>query len=55
MDSAVTIPTSCVVCGAILFLQAGHSACKIHRRLRRVYVDNVMNEFCEGLVQEMGT
>jgi histone-lysine N-methyltransferase SETMAR len=45
MDPLIATPASCEVRGVIRFLQAeGHSAAEIHRRLCRVYSDNVMSD-----------
>jgi hypothetical protein len=45
MDTIIAAPTSCKVCAVICFLRAeGQSAAEIHRRLCRVYGDNVMSE-----------
>jgi len=45
MDTIIAAPTSCKVRAVICFLRAeGQSATEIHRRLCRVYGDNVMSE-----------
>jgi hypothetical protein len=45
MDAIIAAPASCKVRAAIRFLHAeGQSATEIHRRLCRVYGDNVMSE-----------
>jgi len=43
MDTIIVAPASCRIRAVIRFLHAeGQSAAEIHRRLRRVYGDNVM-------------
>ena len=47
MDTIIAAPASCKVCAVIRFLHAeGQSAAEIHRRLCRVYRDNVMSDSC---------
>jgi hypothetical protein len=47
MGTIIAAPASCEVCAVIRFLHAaGQSAAKIHRRVCRVYADNVMNGSC---------
>jgi transposase len=47
MDNTIAAPASCKICAVIHFLHAeGQSAGKIHRRLYRVYGDNVMSDSC---------
>jgi len=47
MDTTIAIPASCEVHAVIHFLHAEEqSAAEIHRRLCRVYVDNVMSDSC---------
>ena len=46
-DTIIAAPASCKVRAVIRFLHAeGHSAAEIHRRLCRVYGDNVMSDSC---------
>jgi len=44
MDTIIVAPASCEVRAVIRFLQAGQSAAEIHRRLCRVYGDNVISD-----------
>jgi len=47
MDTIIASPASCKVRAVIRFLHAqGQSAAEIHRRLCRVYSDNVMSDSC---------
>jgi hypothetical protein len=47
MDIIIAAPTGCEVLAVIRFLHAeGQNAAEIHRRLRRVYGDNVMSDSC---------
>jgi transposase len=47
MGTTIAAPASCEVRAVIRFLHAeGQSAAEIHRRLCRVYGDNVMNDSC---------
>jgi transposase len=47
MDTIIAAPASCEVRAVIRFLHAeGESAAEIHRRLCRVYGDNVMSVSC---------
>ena len=47
MDTIIAAPASCEVHAVICFLHAeGQSAAEIHRRLCRVYSDNVMSDSC---------
>ena len=47
MDTTIAAPATCEVRAVIRFLHAeGQSAAKIHRRLCRVYGDNVMSDSC---------
>ena len=47
MDTIIAAPASCEVRAVIRFLHAeGQSAAEIHRRLCRVYDDNVMSDSC---------
>jgi len=47
MDTIIAAPTSCEVRAVICFLHAeGQSTAEIHRRLCRVYGDNVMSDSC---------
>ena len=47
MDNIIVAPASCKVRAVIRFLHAeGQSAAKIHRRLCRVYGNNVMSDSC---------
>jgi transposase len=47
MDTVIAAPTSCEVRAVIRFLHAeGQSTAQIHRRLYRVYGDNVMSDSC---------
>jgi hypothetical protein len=48
MDTIIAAPASCKVRAVIRFLHTeGQSAAEIHRRLRRVYGDNIMNDSSE--------
>jgi hypothetical protein len=47
MDTIIAAPTSCKVSAVICFLYTeGQSTAEIHRRLCRVYGDNVMSDSC---------
>jgi transposase len=47
MDTIIAAPASCKVRAVIRFLHVeGRSATEIHRRLCRVYRDNVMSDSC---------
>jgi hypothetical protein len=47
MDTIIAAPASCKVRSVIRFLHAkGQSVTEIHRRLCRVYSDNVMSDSC---------
>jgi cytochrome c-type biogenesis protein CcmH/NrfF len=46
MDTTIAASASCEVRVVISFLHAGQSAAEIHRRLCRVYGDNVMSDSC---------
>jgi hypothetical protein len=47
MDTIIAVPASCKVRAMICFLHAeGQSMTEIHRRLCRVYGDNVMSDSC---------
>jgi hypothetical protein len=47
MDAIITTPASCEVRAVIRYLHAeGQSTVEIHRRLCRVYGDNVMSDSC---------
>jgi hypothetical protein len=47
MDTIIAAPASCTVRAVIRFLHAEEqSAVEIHRRLCRVYSDNVMSDIC---------
>jgi transposase len=47
MDTTIAAPASCEVRAVIRFLHTeGQSAAEIHRRLCRVYGDNVMSDSC---------
>jgi len=47
MDTIIAAPASCKVRAVICFLHAkGQSAAEIHRRMCRVYGDNVMSDSC---------
>jgi hypothetical protein len=46
MDTVIPAPSSCKVHAAIRFLHAGQIAAEIHRRLCRVYGDNVISDNC---------
>jgi hypothetical protein len=50
MDIIIAAPASCKVRAVIRFLHAeGQSVGEIHRRLRRVYCDNVVSEMLNKL------
>ena len=54
MDITIAAPASCEVRAVICFLHAeGQRAAEIHRRLCRVYGDNVMSDSCVRMVQEI--
>ena len=46
MDTIITVPASCKVHAVIHFVHGGQTAGEIHRRLCRVYDDNVMSDSC---------
>jgi len=47
MDTLIAAPASCEVRAVIRFLHTeGQSAAEIHRRLCRVYGDNIMSDSC---------
>jgi len=46
MDTIIAAPASCEVRAVIRFLHTGQIAAEIHRRLCRVYGDNVMSDSC---------
>jgi hypothetical protein len=48
MDTIIAAPASCTVHAVIRFLETeGQSAAEIHRRLCRVYGDNIMSDSSE--------
>jgi hypothetical protein len=48
MDAIIAAPASCKVRAVIRFLHTeGRSAAEIHRRLCRVYDDNITSDFSE--------
>ena len=54
MDTTIAAPASCEVRAVIRFLHAeGQRAAETHRRLCRVYGDNVMSDSCVRMVQEI--
>jgi hypothetical protein len=46
MGTIIAAPASCEVRAVIRFLRAGQSAVEIHRRLCRVYGDNIISDGC---------
>jgi hypothetical protein len=47
MDTSIAAPASCKVRAVIRFLHTGQSAAEIHRRLCRIYGDNIMSDSSE--------
>jgi hypothetical protein len=46
MDTIIAAPASCKVRAVNRFLHTGQRAAEIHRRLCRVYANNVMSDSC---------